>query len=363
MSVLEGGYYSAYSDNKNVELGDTFYFLPSEKESKTPISRFKVQFKKDSLYVIYDIQKDTVTQTIKKGYKGKQKRNHWQYYSSYHIIPFFPIYSMIEIYRTRIVPNKNGDMLVYNYRNVGGTILFFSAGSAYEYVNIYKKEEKTDNVLPFYQDGLYGISYQGKNIIPPTYTYIRPFKKDFFFVKNDQKWGVINEKGDVVIPLEYDFLKYESVFDVILAKKEQRYGFLNLDGSIKLPLIYTNIKRNAYNGYFLELGEKVGYIKYVSLYSSNSIFIPSVYTKIEKKSVNSKYVLVYDDFIPLFVDRDGNEYDAKHIQKKKGDIFANDLDKEGAIKVDKTIYYPDLDSKRNILRKEMIIPILENDLK
>jgi len=359
MSVLNDKSYSAYSEINKDSLSTYFFFLEDEKENKKSIHRFKVQFKGDSLYVIYDKKKDSVLTTIKKGYKGKQKKSFWRFYSSFRIIPLFPFFSDINIYRIRIKPNENGDLVVENFIDRGLFILGFGDRKQYEYKDIYKEVDKSDKVIPFYEQGYYGLSYKGRVILPPTYSYMTSFEDNFSIVEKNKKYGTINEKGESIVPLEYEYLKYDKSFGVFLVKKEQRYGFLDLDGNVRIPHIYTKIEKNALNGYFLELGDKVGYVKFLSIYSSENIFIPAIYSKIEKKSLHNKYILVYDGFTPLFVDGIGNQYKANVINMKKIEALSESAEEKDGVKINNTIYYPDLSSKSNITKKEMLHPILE----
>jgi KWG repeat domain protein len=359
MSVLNDKSYSAYSEMNKDSLSTYFFFLEDEKENKKSIHRFNVQFKGDSLYVIYDKKKDSVLTTIKKGYKGKQKKSFWRFYSSFRIIPLFPIFSDINIYRIRIKPNENGDLVVEKFIDRGLFILAFGDRKQYEYKDIYKEVDKSDKVIPFYEQGYYGLSYKGKIILPPTYSYMTSFEDNFSIVEKNKKYGTINEKGESIIPLEYEYLKYDKSFGVFLVKKEQRYGFLDLEGNVRIPHIYTKIEKNALNGYFLELGDKVGYVKFLSIYSSENIFIPAIYSKIEKKSLHNKYILVYDGLTPLFVDGIGNQYKANVINMKKIEAFSESAEEKDGVKINNTIYYPDLSSKSNITKKEMLHPILE----
>jgi len=194
-----------------------------------------------------------------------------------------------------------------------------------------------------------------------TYNLLRNNLSDdaIFAVKKGGKWGYIDGYGKVIIPLEYEYLKYDKSFGVFLVKKEQRYGFLDLEGNVRIPHIYTKIEKNALNGYFLELGDKVGYVKFLSIYSSANIFIPAIYSKIEKKSLHNKYILVYDGLTPLFVDGIGNQYKANVINMKKIEAFSESAEEKDGVKINNTIYYPDLSSKSNITKKEMLHPILE----
>jgi hypothetical protein len=67
---------------------------------------------------------------------------------------------------------------------------------------------------------------------------------DTMWVSKNHLWGSITSKGNIIVPFEYDtiitgsFYNYESYFDYILAKKKSKWGCLKQDGEILVPLEY-----------------------------------------------------------------------------------------------------------------------------
>lgn len=73
------------------------------------------------------------------------------------------------------------------------------------FMEIYPSDDnKTLTVRDF--NYFYGVvDSTGKEIVPVgTYGYIDTFYKGLARVKSGNKWGIINHKGEVVVPIEYD---------------------------------------------------------------------------------------------------------------------------------------------------------------
>ena len=71
------------------------------------------------------------------------------------------------------------------------------------------------------QTKLFGITNEfGKDILKPTYKEMRVFENGVSKFKQNEKWGLINEKGIVILPAvfetEYDFSD-EGVNDGLIA--------------------------------------------------------------------------------------------------------------------------------------------------
>lgn len=69
-----------------------------------------------------------------------------------------------------------------------------------------------------------------------------PIKKDAEMGLSDNMlYGVMRSGGEMLIPLEYDYLS--DVNDTLLAAgKEGKYGFIDLNNNIVIPFIYDNMK-------------------------------------------------------------------------------------------------------------------------
>ncbi len=94
------------------------------------------------------------------------------------------------------------------------------------------------------------INTKGKCVIPLKYADCsritiwpenreREREKTFFIMKKGSLYGVINEKNEVVIPFEYNGIKYDSDSKKLICKKRRRYGVLDLEGKIIVPFEYT----------------------------------------------------------------------------------------------------------------------------
>ena len=61
-----------------------------------------------------------------------------------------------------------------------------------------------------------------------------------FVILKDNKYGVINQKGEELIPAEYDKLKY-AYGDNFVAQKDEKYGVINLQNETKIEFTYDEL--------------------------------------------------------------------------------------------------------------------------
>ncbi len=57
----------------------------------------------------------------------------------------------------------------------------------------------------FKENNKYGYKANGKIVIPAQYDGADEFREGLAFVSKNEKWGFINQQGEVVIPLQYDW--------------------------------------------------------------------------------------------------------------------------------------------------------------
>lgn len=92
------------------------------------------------------------------------------------------------------------------------------------------------------------IDLNNRVVVPIEYDYIMPVNKHLFKVKVGNKYGVINDFGEVVIPIMYDELsnlRYsEGIFSVKLG---EAYGLCNGQGKTTGP-IFECIDKRPYPG-------------------------------------------------------------------------------------------------------------------
>ena len=94
--------------------------------------------------------------------------------------------------------------------------------------------------------GKWGYVEKRKKVIPYLYDEAEEFNNGLAKVKINGKYGFINKKGEVVLPLIYDEIEYDEAekFDNGLAKVKinGKYGFINIKGEVVLSLIYDEIE-------------------------------------------------------------------------------------------------------------------------
>lgn len=63
-------------------------------------------------------------------------------------------------------------------------------------------------------------------------------------VGNGGKFGVVNHKGEIIIPVIYEEIKlldYDSSNPLIIVKINKKYGYLNFNGNVVVPMQYDSI--------------------------------------------------------------------------------------------------------------------------
>ncbi|TGE27576.1 WG repeat-containing protein [Hymenobacter metallicola] len=92
------------------------------------------------------------------------------------------------------------------------------------------------------QNGKVGFRFTvGQAVVPPVYDEIQENYNGLLFVRQGAKWGVVNNKGKVVLPLEYDAIKATEAnnFAFAIVEQQGRFGYLAEDGKLLVPLKYS----------------------------------------------------------------------------------------------------------------------------
>lgn len=99
-----------------------------------------------------------------------------------------------------------------------------------------------------YGDGKYGfIDYSNKEVIRPTYENADEFEGEYAPVMLNGKWGVINKRGEKIVPFIYDKIEIKGDFFKVSNGKiegreylapywEGKWGLLNCRGEILRPM-------------------------------------------------------------------------------------------------------------------------------
>ena len=123
------------------------------------------------------------------------------------------------------------------------------------------------------------------------------FEKAFFRFKKDEKYGLIDYEGNVIVSANYDELtSLKNRPGEILAKKGEKYGVLGSDGNVKIEIKYDSIIGDEYFTDKKGYGE-TGYI--VGEKGSNGFLYGYLYNYAEKvfdvKFESISRVLKYDE--------------------------------------------------------------------
>jgi|GEM_PF-271178 KWG repeat domain protein len=398
-SVLNGTYY-AYAVNKDEPQQHYFDLLPRKYYNESPNTQrpteFNLTLRGDSLFVSYKQLREWVLQDTTAVFKGKKKRKYWRHYFQFRIIPFYPIIAVSQIDKIRIGSDDNGDLLVKHFIENEGAILMVGAGYSYENVTIYQKKDKLPKgiIYPFIEGDHYGIINAEGTVVSPTYEYVSAFTNGFALMEQNNKWGTINEKGEVLIPPTYDALYsysdehaflakknglwgvlneegrevlpfiYEDiqwqhtgdkVFSTLfLVKKDNKWGILDKKGEVLLPLIYDEIRGTRKSCFVLKKDNKEG--RYYQREGQHYDFIPAIFTRFCEETdyknpfgEERAYRLAYSGDDPCFVDSKGYEYNAITTPLRTIDIIFLDQKRLGiGVRIKKMLYEPDLSTRRKI---------------
>ncbi len=121
----------------------------------------------------------------------------------------------------------------------------------------------------------------------------------FFYVKEENKCGVIRFDGRVIVPLDFDEIKPYLTYECQLSKdsvsfavkRGDSYGLYSQDGEIVVPVEYDNIEKLDYNSQSFVItkdGRK-------GLCHNGHLSIPPTFTSITKNDFNYSVVFVESD--------------------------------------------------------------------
>jgi len=102
------------------------------------------------------------------------------------------------------------------------------------------------------------IDTKGTLIIPFQYDYImNGYTADQFMVGNDEKYGLLDQQGKIIIPIEYDYISFLQGGYAIFSAKD-KYGILNAKNEIVIPAMYPLIVSNN-SSHFISIGKNNEY--------------------------------------------------------------------------------------------------------
>lgn len=152
-------------------------------------------------------------------------------------------------------------------------------------------------------DDKYGvINEKGQLLVPAEYDDCDMLDLDYdnscFCVKKDGKQGVLKSNGEVLIPIEYEDITdiQATVPTSFIVKKDNKYGLINGEGKVVVALEYDYMSKTENYGVLIIEVEKDGI--YGAMNENGEIIVPIEYDSIEAKRVQ-------DIAIALIVSKDG----------------------------------------------------------
>jgi len=81
-----------------------------------------------------------------------------------------------------------------------------------------------------------------------------------YLVKMNNKWGLINEKGDIIIPIIYNDLIHME-YDEYYVGQSGKWGVINENNEIIIPIEYTNLMQIGADKFMVSQNNRWGIIK------------------------------------------------------------------------------------------------------
>lgn len=148
---------------------------------------------------------------------------------------------------------------------------------------------KSENEKWGYKDINYNV------IIAPIYNFAMPFHDGICWVKH-LNWGGLNLKGEVVVPFIYQSVLRLAPDVYRVLGINDKYGVIDNKGNIILDVIYDTIIKECKNILKLRLGESITYASYEGEILFENLHDVSVFC------LNSLIVLRENSFINVYLD-------------------------------------------------------------
>jgi hypothetical protein len=292
---LEGEYLNLANDKPlllrfNIRDIANFISITSVDSSKIKLSYYNDSTKQEHIFT------------------GQMKDNFFEIYFSNERVTIPIIYSSCSIERIRIGKSKNGELLIREFLCQGGNVLFLAGGYSVEKPYSFKDIKEFKGYKPFHENGIWGYNDTlGNIVVPPKYDFACLFDLGIARVKINDKWGLINDKGEEISPIKYDHI---SIIDTKLdppifrATIGEKVGVIDIEGNETIPVIYDFLAYSnmSQNGLFrIKLGDKVGFA------SRTHVVIPAIYSRIVNFNGSTAVAVRNEQY--FIVDKNGYEYE------------------------------------------------------
>ena|GEM_PF-109247 len=344
LSRLDGRYYA----KSDLELGrDTYQRkahllrLFNMDEDIQGTYYVDVKFEEpNKVHLTYPILKNDSLVVENKTFTGKRKKKSLEIIFANQDIYIPLVYSSSNIDKLKIgLDKKNNSLLLEKYTYIGGSILIFGDGFGGERYFPFYKYDEYKAAKSFYKNGKFGISRANEIIVEPIYDYAYDFENNYIIAGYKGKEELLDINGKQIISPRYDEIAeilplygrgglLGTFFKVM---NNGKIGLVNDRGEEIIPTKYDDIR--SYDGYFsLKLNNKYGYA------TTEGVLYPAIYDLLYNNHAdcrNRVYHAAKRDGEEYILDNEGNEYKP---QKKFPKVWISQI----------TQVCPDLETKRKV---------------
>lgn len=127
----------------------------------------------------------------------------------------------------------------------------------------YRGEIQDDHFKRFESDGKWGLKDgdKGTVILESIYDYIchSGYAGRGWHIREGDKWGAVNSRGEWMFPIEYEDIKVEWAKGHLL-KKSGKWGYLDAEGKFSMDFLYDELECCHYGGFRAKKDGKWGYM-------------------------------------------------------------------------------------------------------
>ena len=173
---------------------------------------------------------------------------------------------------------KGKEYLIDIYENLIPFKIILPPKHFYEEKNF--EGERNQDFETIIKDEKYGIKNKdGKIIIPPCYDHVYfDIQEEVFLVMKGNKWGIVDKNGEIIINPIYDISRFSEGLAAI--KIKGKWGFVNNKGDLVIPAKFDSAEDFKEGVSLIMLNRKNGYIDKEGKYVIKPIF-DNIGTKIQ----------------------------------------------------------------------------------
>ena len=96
-------------------------------------------------------------------------------------------------------------------------------------------------IRPKEKKGKWGLVQGRKKLTEHKYDFIKSsYDRGYFFTQLNKKWGVLNETGKEIVPLEYESIK-DNLLGSLIVEKDQQFGVIDTSNNVLIPIQYEDV--------------------------------------------------------------------------------------------------------------------------